>query len=210
MDTFEEIAEERRTLADQVAELTTHQQMTQSLCQAWSIHDVLAHLIMPMQVGMPRFVLAMLLAGGKFDRANERLTRQQARRPFAEIVEVLRQQADNRFTPPGEGAVAPLTDILVHSLDIRWPLSLPYDIPSERAIKALDALMEAPSAAVPKGLLRELRFEASDVDWAHGTGPTVHGRTDALLLAITGRPVALEALRGEGLATLKGRMSIGL
>lgn len=209
MDTFLEIADERRALADQVAELTAHQQAAQSLCKAWSVHEVLAHLIMPMQVSMPKFVLAMLLAGGKFDRANERLTQQQAQLPFTEIVEILRQQADNRFTPPGEGAVAPLTDILVHGLDIRWPLDLPYDIPHERAIKALNALMETSSAPVPKGLTTGLRFEANDVDWAHGTGATVRGRADALLLAITGRSVALKELHGDGLSALKSRMPMG-
>lgn len=207
IDTFEEIADERRALADQVSHLTAQQQATRSLCQAWNVHEVLAHLIMPMQVSVPKFMLAMVLAGGNFDRANERLTRQQAQAPFTEIVEVLRQQADNRFTPPGEGAVAPLIDILVHGLDIRWPLRLPYDIPAERSRKALSALVATKSAPVPKGLLRGLRFEARDIDWAHGDGATVHGKADALLLAIAGRPVALKALGGDGVTILKARMA---
>ena len=35
MDPFEEIADERRALADQVATLTPEQQATNSLCEAW-------------------------------------------------------------------------------------------------------------------------------------------------------------------------------
>jgi hypothetical protein len=60
---------------------------------------------------------------------------------------------------------------------------------------------------VPKGRLGGLRWEASDIDWAHGTGPTVSGRAEALLLAITGRRGALGHLSGDGVSTLRGRLA---
>lgn len=207
MDTFEEIADERRGLADLLAGLTAQQQATQSLCRAWSVHDVLAHLTMPMEVSTPKVVLTMLLVGGNFDRVNQRLTRQLAQRPFDELIDVLRRKADERFTPPGEGPETPLTDTLVHGLDIRWPLHLPRDIPEERSRKALASLMKAPSGLVPKRALEGLRFEATDMDWAHGAGPTVAGKVDALLLAVTGRTIALESLSGDGLSTFRDRIT---
>jgi hypothetical protein len=52
-----------------------------------------------------------------------------------------------------------------------------------------------------------LRLEASDLDWAHGSGPTVSGNAQALLLAITGRTSALELLDGDGVPTLRGRLA---
>ncbi|WP_432497329.1 maleylpyruvate isomerase family mycothiol-dependent enzyme [Kineococcus auxinigenes] len=207
MDVFEEIADERRALADQVAALTPQQQATRSLCHAWSVHDVLAHLVMPLEVSTPRVVLAVLLAGGNFDRANERVTRRLAQRPFTEIVDVLRRKADSRFTPPGSGPEAPLLDVLVHGLDIRWPLRLHHDVPEPRLRKALAFVMTAPSGLVPEGALSGLRFEAEDIDFAHGTGPVVSGTAQALLLAGTGRGAALDALTGEGVATLRGRLT---
>ncbi|WP_432509398.1 maleylpyruvate isomerase family mycothiol-dependent enzyme [Kineococcus auxinigenes] len=207
MDVFEEIADERRALADQVAALTPQQQATRSLCHAWSVHDVLAHLVMPLEVSTPRVVLAVLLAGGNFDRANERVTRRLAQRPFTEIVDVLRRKADSRFTPPGSGPEAPLLDVLVHGLDIRWPLRLHHDVPEPRLRKALAFVMTAPSGLVPEGALSGLRFEAEDIDFAHGTGPVVSGTAQALLLAGTGRGAALDALTGEGVATLRGRLA---
>ncbi|WP_337062048.1 maleylpyruvate isomerase family mycothiol-dependent enzyme [Kineococcus sp. G2] len=209
MDAFEEIADERRALADQLAALTPQQQATRSLCRAWSVHDVLAHLIMPLEVSTPRVVLAVLLAGGDFDRANERVTRRLARRPFAEIVDVLRRKAGSRFTPPGSGPEAPLLDVLVHGLDIRWPLQLHRDVPEPRLRKALEFVMTAPSGLVPKGALSGLRFEAQDLDFAHGSGPVVSGTAQALLLAGTGRGAALGALTGEGVDTLRGRLAPG-
>ena len=191
-----------------MSELTTEQQATQSLCSEWSVHDVVAHLVMPLEVSTPRFLLAMLACRGNFDRANVRLTRELARRPFDEIIEVLRRKADSRFTPPGSGPEAPLTDLLVHGLDIRWPLGLPRDVPAERLHKALTFLTSSSSGVlVPKGTLNGLRCEANDIDWAHGSGPTVNGNAEALLLAITGRTTALDHLSGDGVSTLRGRLA---
>ena len=206
MDTFAEIADERRGLAALMSGLTEEQQATQSLCSGWSVRDVVAHLVVPLEVGLPKFVLAMLACRGNFDRANVRLTREQARRPFGEIVEVLRRKADSRFTPPGSGPEAPLTDLLVHGLDIRWPLGLQRDIPEERLHKSLTFLTAAPvGAVVAKGTLDGLRFEANDIDWAHGSGPAVSGDAEAILLAITGRTTALDHLSGDGVPMLRNR-----
>ena len=207
MDLFEEIADERRALADQLAALTPEQQGTPSLCRAWSVHDVAAHLIMPLEVSTPRVVLAVLLAGGNFDRANERVTRRLARRPFAEVVEVLHRKAGSRFTPPGSGPQAPLLDVLVHGLDIRWPLRLHRDVPAPRLREALAFVATAPSGLVPEGALTGLRFEATDVDFAHGSGPVVSGTAQALLLAGTGRTAALDSLVGDGVTALRARLA---
>jgi uncharacterized protein (TIGR03083 family) len=208
VDTLAEIADERRGLAALASELTSEQRATPSLCRGWSVHDVVAHLVVPLEVGMPKFVLAMLASRGNFDRANVRLTREQARRPLVELTDVLRRKADSRFTPPGSGPEAPLTDLLVHGLDIRWPLGLPRDIPEERLNKSLTFLTAAPAGAVvAKGTLDGVRFEADDVDWAHGSGPAVRGNAEALLLAITGRATALGHLSGDGVPVLRGRLS---
>lgn len=206
MDTFAAIADERRQLAVQLAGLSPEQQSMQSLCEAWTVHDVLAHLTMPLEVSLPRFALSIVLAGGSFDRANQRLTRRQAARPYADIINLLHRKADTRFTPPGEGPEAPLTDVLVHGLDVRWPLGLHVDLREDRARTALDALMKAPSGVVPKGALKGLRFEADDLSWHHGTGAEVHGSAAALLLSLTGRAAGLGSLSGEGVGLLRERI----
>ncbi|SDE69037.1 TIGR03083 family protein [Blastococcus fimeti] len=207
MDIFAEIADERRGLADLLSGLTAEQQATQSLCSEWRVHDVVAHLVVPLEVGIPTFVLAMLVSRGNFDRANVRLTRERARRPFGELLEVLHRSADSTFTPPGAGPEAPLTDVLVHGLDIRWPLGLARVIPEQRLRSSLDYVTDASSrGVVPKGALDGLRFEADDIDWAHGSGPVVRGPAEALLLAVTGRTTALDHLTGDGVPTLRSRL----
>jgi len=208
VETFAEIADERRRLADLLSGLTPEQLAARSLCEEWSVHDVAGHLIMPLEVSTSRFMMTMLACRGNFDRANVRLTRQQARRPIDEIIEVLRQKAETRFTPPGAGPEAPLTDLLVHGLDIRWPLRLTRDVPEERLQKSLTFLTSTPARGlVPRGALDGLRFEADDIDWAQGSGPAVSGGAEALLLAITGRTTALRLLSGDGLPKLHARLS---
>ena len=51
-----------------------------------------------------------------------------------------------------------------------------------------------------------LRFEATDLDWTAGSGPTVRGTAEALMLALTGRPVVLAELAGDGVAALRRRL----
>ncbi len=90
---------------------------------------------------------------------------------------------------------------MVHGLDIHWPLRLTRDVPRERLQKSLTFVSCTPaSGIVAKGTLNGLRFEANDIDWAHGSGPTVSGNAEALLLAITGRSTAFGLLSGDGVS----------
>ena len=53
MDEFAQIAQERTMLADVLDGLTEDQWQTQSLCSAWTVHDVAAHLLMPLVYPRP-------------------------------------------------------------------------------------------------------------------------------------------------------------
>lgn len=191
------IATERRSLADLLETLTPGQQQAHSLCSAWTVRQVAGHLVMPMEVGLPGFMVAMLRHRGDFDRANDALTRKQAHRPFAEIVGILRDKADHRFTPPGQGPEAPLTEVLVHGLDIARPLGLTHTVVPEHLRVALDhlAIPAAKARAADSGLTG-LRLLADDLDWSHGEGPEVTGSATSLLLALAGRDVGWEDLSG--------------
>lgn len=206
VDIFAEIADERRQLARQLAGLSAEQQQTPSLCAAWNVHEVVAHLVMPMEVPIYRFAFAMLASKGNFDQANQKLAQKLARRRFADLLETLNAKADHRFTPPGEGPLAPLTDIVVHGLDVRWPLHLPCETPSHRLQAVLDFLVTAPKSFVPAGLPDGLSFQATDLAWCHGEGAQVSGSAAAIALTLTGRPAGLEHLEGAGVAQLRAAL----
>lgn len=206
MDTFAEIADERRHLADLLDGLTSQQWSTPSLCSEWTVRDVAAHMIVPLEVGIPGFAAAMIASAGSFDRANLRLAAKQAKRPTSQIAAILRDKAEHRFTPPGAGPEAPLNDLLVHGLDLRRPLGIDREIPAERARTALDWLTtKTAKRLVGDCVVGEFTLEARDIGWIHGDGPVVRGDADSLLLALTGRAIAFDELEGDGVEALRRR-----
>lgn len=205
MTLFEMVADERRSTADLVEGLSEEQLRTPSLVPTWTVRDVAAHLALAFDWSLTQFLRAAL-AHWSFDKAVDELTFAMAKRPVRELTENLRRNAARRIRPPGTGPEAPLTEILVHGLDLRWPLRISRKIPQERARPALDFLAKTPARGFVRGAWRKgLRFEASDLDWTHGEGPTLRGRAEALMLALTGRREALQELQGDGVEVLRER-----
>jgi hypothetical protein len=50
-----------------------------------------------------------------------------------------------------------------------------------------------------------LTLRATDTEWTHGSGPEVTGPIITLVMAMTGRKAAADALTGDGVATLRSR-----
>lgn len=196
---FAAIADERRTLADQVSTLTDEQWATPSLCAGWTCRDVLAHLVVPLVVSIPAFGWAMIKARGNFDRANLITTADVAKR-HNDLPKILRDKANKRFTPPGYGPAAPLTDIVIHGLDIRRPLGLSAGFAPDIARVVLDFVTDKGGAPIVKRA--RVRWSATDLDWSHGDGPTVEGPAESLMLVLSGRDAGLPELRGDGVAHL--------
>src|SRR4051812_24782025 len=202
MGILDQIADERRKVADVVDGLSPEQLATRSLCTEWTVHDIAAHLLMPLTTSAPRLFATVLASGGNFDKANIKLTARTAAMSDADIVAGLRANAGHPFKPPTLGYEAPLTDVLIHGQDIRRPLGIAYRAEDDRLRIALDFLT-SPSAKkgfVPKGRLADLGIEASDLDWTSSTGATLRGPATSLMLAMAGRTVALDDLEGDGVA----------
>jgi uncharacterized protein (TIGR03083 family) len=196
---WDAIAAERRGLADQLDTLTPQQWATPSLCAAWTVRDVAAHLGMAHKISMPRSLVTLIGARGSFDRANRVLTAREAVRPTGDLVADLRRFAESRFAPPGMGSVAPLTDVLVHGQDVRIPRRLADHRPVEPWGVALTFLV---TPLARRGFvsrpLTAVQWVASDLDWTHGSGPQVQGPAAALALAMMGRDARLDSLTGPG------------
>jgi uncharacterized protein (TIGR03083 family) len=209
VDTFAMVAQERRAVADMLTGLDTRQWTTPSLCRGWSVHDVAAHLLVPLVTSFPRLAIAMASSGFNFDRANLTLTAAVAKRSNDEIVTGLRKHAEHRFTPPGMGPEAPLTDAIVHGQDIRRPLGISHTFDPEHLRSSLTFLAGKSKGFVPQGLLAGVRFEATDLDWHTGDGAAVRGTGEAILLTMTGRKIAVFDLEGPGVDLLRGRLRVG-
>lgn len=204
MSTLELIAAERRTLAHEFSKLSPDQLAAPSLCGAWTVHDIAAHLYAPLFASRPLLLKLALQSRGNFDRLNELLTAHYARRPIAELAEGLRTQAENRFRPPGYPFESPLTDLVIHGEDFRRPIGLEHDHDPAALKTALDFIVSPRARKVFRSgrSLDGLRLHAQDLDWTFGEGAVIEGKAIDLILALAGRRIALPELTGEGVARL--------
>jgi uncharacterized protein (TIGR03083 family) len=207
-DVFRASASERLSFADLLAGLTPDQLGTQSLCGRWDVETVGAHLGAAITTRIPVFAVTLIRNRGSFDRANDVTARNAAKRGIGATIDTIRQNATSRFTPPGSGPRAPLTDVLVHTGDIARPLGLPHTAPDDHVRIALEFL-DGPRTTgfVKPGSLNGLCFVADDLGTNTGSGEELHGRGIDLMMAICGRTHALADLQGPGVATLRSRLT---
>lgn len=206
-EVFPLVAIERRRLADTLEGLSDVQWTAPSLCSGWRVREVAAHLVWPTETPLPKILLQLALAGFDFAKVADRAAKADDR-SGADLIAALRRNADSRFKPPGMGPEAPLTDVVVHGLDIRMPLDLDTTV-SEVAAPIVLGFLLSPAATkgfIAKGRTAGLRFETTDLDWSAGTGPTVRGTTEHLILALAGRPSGLDHLGGDGADEFRSRV----
>ncbi|MGY1836008.1 maleylpyruvate isomerase family mycothiol-dependent enzyme [Blastococcus sp. SYSU DS0510] len=196
---------EREDLRALVTDLTPEQWAAPSLCEGWSVRDVVAHVLSYDELG-PR-ELARRFTRGRFtvDRTNAVGLSEYGTRTPAELLALL----DDHLTPAGltaglGGAIA-LTDGMIHQQDIRRPLGLPRQIPAERLVPALRTALFSPTL-LGAVRVRGVRLVATDLDWAFGRGPEVSGTGEALLMAVAGRRGVVEELSGPGRERLARRL----
>ncbi len=208
VDTFALIARGRVALADELAALDPDEWAAPSRCAGWSVHVVAAHLNLPWSVSTPRLVATVVRSGG-IDRAFDRLSRDLAGRlDPAACVAGLRANAAHRFTPPGLGPVAPLTDVLIHGDDMLGPLGRAVAPDAEALAASLTWLASGRARGfVPRGRTDGLVLVATDLAMTAGSGEAeVAGPALALCGALAGRRDALGQLDGPGLGVLAGRL----
>lgn len=195
--------DERLDLADFLDTLAPEQWEAPSLCQGWSVRDVVAHLISYEELGMTD-LLARRLKGVGRGGSNEVGRAEYAGRSSTELTAFLRAHARPQGLTSWFGGAIALTDGLIHHQDIRRPLDAPRRVPAERLLVALGFALRSPKLPSRKDT-RGLRLVATDLDWSHGSGPEVSGTGEALLMVIAGRPAALSELEGDGASVLARR-----
>ena len=211
-ETVYRIATANRLLAaDMFATLTPEQWRTPSLCAGWTVREVAAHFLEPLETGVGTLKLLVYLVRyrGSLDRMVDDTARKAAARPTDELVTGLRERASTRLTPPVIGPFGPMTDTCIHLRDAARPLGLDACPPPASWRPALDFLVSKPATKgfIPRGRLTGLRLVATDQDWWHGDGPEIIGSSEAIAMAVSGRPAALDDLAGPGLDVLRRRIA---
>jgi len=123
-----------------------------------------------------------------------------------ELMEFLGRHLNPKGLTSGFGGMIALVDGTVHHQDIRRALGHPRVVPVDRLERILPLVPGNPRLGAGRRI-RGLRLIATDIVWQHGDGPEVTGTGEALLMAMTGRRVAVEELAGPGQATMAKRVS---
>ena len=197
------VERERLALADLLDTLLPRQWEARSLCDGWSVTDVVAHLTALLSGGAAGLARAALRAHGDVHAANRAVVDAAPPRRRAELVGELRARAASHVHPPGTGSRAPLAEVMLHRLDITVPLGLAVDRPVEPWGPVLDFLTspQARLGFVPRGRPR-VDLAATDLGWSSGAEPGVVGPAASLALVLAGRPAGLACLSGPGLPAL--------
>ncbi|OBJ53031.1 maleylpyruvate isomerase family mycothiol-dependent enzyme [Mycobacterium sp. 1423905.2] len=195
--------DERADLAAFLATLSPQEWHAPSLCRGWTVKDVVAHVVSYEELGA--FGLAKRFAKGWVLRANEVGVREFASLSPEELLGFLRAHLRPRGLTAGFGGMIGLVDGIIHHQDIRRALGRQRTVPAERLERVLPLLPGNPRLGVGRRI-KGLRLVATDLDWRHGDGPEVHGTGEALMMAMTGRPAALDELSGPGQPTLAQRL----
>jgi len=208
VDVADLVRTERLALVDLLETLTDSEWETQSLCSAWRVQDVAAHLAwapaLPVLAGLP----ALVRAGFRVNRFIADSAVRWSSRGRPAILEQLRSNAATGVRPTGMPPAAALSDALVHGLDIRRPLGRTRPVPEDGFRLVADWCaglgwpMGGPLGGSVRRRLRGLRLVAVDTGWSHGRGDEVRGGREALPLALHGRPVRPGELTGPGASRL--------
>ncbi len=193
-------------LADFFDGLDEDQLQTRSLCDAWTVREVLGHLVMPLTGSFGGFLLQVVRARGSINRASEAIAGELARRPVSELTALLRDRADQHGKAPGVGPMGQMADGCVHLRDCARPLGLPDDVSIDDWRMVLDWLPSGVPGLVPKLRLEGVWLVATDQEWSWGTGEEITGPSEALAMAVSGRAVALNDLAGPGVDLLRHRL----
>ena len=205
---WDRAAAARNAYADLIEPIAGDRADAATLCGEWTVGHVTGHLVSFVDVGLGGFLLNMAKHRFDYDRAADTLARRQGERPMPELLATLRAKAGKSSALPMFPEAMTVLDVVVHTQDVRRGLGLDGTPDPELVAMALGFLTDHRMAAqlVPKDAYDGLALAATDLEWARGEGPEVRGPGEALLMAMTGRPV-YDELTGDGVATLRDRFA---
>jgi uncharacterized protein (TIGR03083 family) len=203
--------QEMAAISELLHELRPEEWDVPSVCDGWRVRDVIGHMCLGYTTPMPTMVAKIGRYGFNVPKASreESITYASARSPeellgvFDTIHRDNVRKGISKVIKPGEG----LVDHTIHHQDIRRPLHRPRTVPPDRLVAALGVIPGLGGFVGAKKRVQGLRLVATDVEWSAGAGPEVRGPGEAILLAASGRQVALPELDGDGVATLRARMA---
>ena len=197
---------ERAALATDLDGLDQAGWDTPSLCAPWTVRQTLGHMTATARMTPPQFFLAMIKAGFSFGKMTDSQIQRETAGTPADGLAAFRRVSPLTSHPPGP-VDSWLGETIIHAEDIRRPLGIKHEYPAAAVVRVADFYKGSNLIVGAKKRIAGLRLQATDANWTAGDGPPVSGPVLALVLAMTGRTVALDDLTGDGVAQLRARMT---
>lgn len=194
-------AKARNDFADMIEAASPEQVQQPTLCEAWSAHEVLAHLVSFAEITGFGLFSKMVKARFDFEKASAAMVAERRDRSTADLAASLRRNATKSAPLPTFPESLTVADVAIHTQDVRRPLGLEGSLDESVIRSALDFLTThrmAPTV-VNRRPIDEVRLRASDMEWSFGTGAEITGTAEALMMGLADRPV-LDELGGDGLS----------
>lgn len=195
---------ERAALASDLTGLAETEWSARSLCEGWTVHQVLGHMVATTRITPVRFFAKFAGSGFRFEKMSANDIRRETAGGPAATLAAFRAQVGTTTRPPGPPDTM-LGETIVHSEDIRRPLGIRHTYPSDALTRAADFYKGSGLLIGSKKRIAGLRLRADDEDWSTGDGAEVTGPLLSLLMAMTGRRAVLVDLSGDGVPTLRSR-----
>src|ERR1700758_4088706 len=165
---------EREALIADLGTLTDDQWASPSLCDDWTVRDVLGHMIATAKMTPPRFFVKMAAVGFRFNNMNAKGVASEATAKPGDGLANFRSHLTDTTHPPGP-VEAMLGEAVIHSADIRRPLGMSREYPEEALTRVADFFKGSNLLIGTKRRIAGLALRATDTDWSTGTGPEVAG-----------------------------------
>jgi uncharacterized protein (TIGR03083 family) len=203
LDGWSAVRAETLDLGDRLADLNNEQWDSPSLCPAWRIRDVMAHLTAGAEgaFGIRAVFGGLLRHGFDYNRWIAVDGQRRGRQEPTVILQAFRTTAE--YAAPSAGKpITALTHVLVHGQDICRPLGIQRDLDEAHLVPVANFVASS-FIFRAKNRIAGLKLTATDADWSYGDGPEVRGQAEALVMMMAGRSIALEDLSGDGINALR-------
>jgi uncharacterized protein (TIGR03083 family) len=201
---WDAIHHERAALARDLSDLNDEQWQTRSLCGDWTVQQVLGHMTAAAVTNPAKWFVRFAGTGFRFGTLiNNDIATQTADGP-AQTLARFRAIENSNGHPPGP-VDSWLGETIVHAEDIRRPLGIAHDYPVDALTRLANFYSGSNLLIGAKKRVAGLTLRTTDADWSAGSGPEVAGPAIAIVMAMTGRTVALDGLKGDGVDTLRSR-----
>lgn len=201
-DHWIQIHQEREALGELLPSFTAEQWNTPSLCEGWSVRDVVAHQIDSYERELFPFVSGLIQTKGNMDKLNQEALEHIRDTPDDALIARYRIAVDRRTKPPVP-TVFVLAEALVHNQDIMRPLKIDRQVPLHSVLDVANLYRRIGYARKWRHNCPNVKLVASDTSWEYGEGEVATAPLLSIVMMLAGRSEFTKDFTGPGAERLQ-------